>query len=649
MNKDFFPLSLREREHPHDWKGGIVPEGRGEVCLVAPSPFFPRAKGEKKIFTILILCLMLIAAGCAGATKNRVRMRPLLVKAVHFTGNASISSTDLLSRMDTKPGWIFHRTKFSKSLLNADIDAIAYLYRDKGFLGIQVHVGDIIRDPSSHRVRVNIVINEGPQTRIDSITLKGLTVMGDARIKRFIQSKPFAPYSAVLLSYDQQTIRDSMAARGYPLCAVDRIDSVDTIAHSASVVFLIDQGPLAKAGPVTVSGAKKLREVIVKRGLTFKQGDTLTTGQILRSVKQLYETGMFKYAQITTPVADSAQQRRMAGPITLPVLLTIEEADFFKLQGGIGYGTYEGVRLSLQTSYGNVLGLGRTIGLNGKYSRLIQSLHLNYTAPWAFLLPPTGEVDVFGEHHDEVTFTGFLEGVTFSLFAKTPWNLGYRVFNTFEWINGVVIPPHPSDTTPFIPNNNTQSFGTGVTYDTRDNMFDPSKGLFASSDAEVAGLIGSQTNHFYKLVLDVRGVLPIGHLLNAASAITVGYVNGYGADAAIVPPQELFYSGSATIRPVRGYAPGGVGDSIGGRLVLVLNVLELRYAIVKWLKIAGFADAGFVWGSAKEFSLRELLWTAGPGIRIRTPIGLLSADLGIRVNGPTRGKFGFSVSIGEPF
>lgn len=652
INKDFFPLSLREREGPPNWKGGIAPDlALPKRYLPLPKPVTAKAsaKGEKKTFTVLILCFTLIAAGCAGGIKNRARMRPWFVKAVNFTGNASISRSDLLSRMDTKPGWIFHRIKFSQSLLNADIDAIAYMYRDKGFLGIQVHADDITRDPSSHRVTVNIVINEGPQTRIDSITIKGQTVLGEARIKRFIQSKPLAPYSAVMLSYDQQTIRDSMAARGYPLSAVDRIDSVDTIAHSASVVFLIDQGPLAKAGPVTVTGAKKLREVIVKRGLTFKQGDTLTTRRIQQSVRQMYETGMFKYAQITTPVADSAQLRRMAGPVTLPVLLTIEEADFFKVQGGVGYGTYEGVRLSLQTSYGNILGLGRTIGLDGKYSRLIQSLHLHYTAPWAFLLPPTAEADVFGEHHDEVTFTGYLEGVTLSLFAKTPWNLGYRVFTTFEWINGVVIPPQRSDTTPFIPNNNTQSFGTGLTYDTRDNMFDPGKGIFVSSDAEVAGLVGVGTNHFYKLVMDMRGYFPVAPFCNAAAAATAGYVNGYGVDKGVVPPQELLYAGSESIRPVRGYAPGGIGDSAGGRLVLVLNVLELRFAITKWLKIAGFTDAGFVWGSASEFALRDLRWTAGPGIRIRTPIGLLSADLGIRVNGPTKGKFGFSISIGEPF
>jgi outer membrane protein insertion porin family len=602
-----------------------------------------------RYLSAILLLLMILVVGCASTGGKRVRMRPWLVKKVFFTGNASISSSDLLSRMDTKPGWLFHRTKFSQSFLNADIDAIGYVYRDKGFLGIHVQSGDIIKDPSSHRVTVNIAISEGPQTRIDSVTIKGPTVFGEARIKRFIRAKSLAPYSAAGLSYDQQTIRDSMAAHGYPLCAVDRIDSVDTIAHSASVVFLVDQGPLAKAGPVTVSGAKKLHEVIIKRGLTFKQGDTLTTGQIQRSVKQLYETGMFKYAQITATVTDSAQQRHMAGPISLPVVMTIEEADFFKVQGGIGYGTYEGIRLSLQTSYGNVLGLGRTIGLDGKYSRLIQSLHLNYTVPWAFLLPPAAEVDVFGEHHNEVTFTGYLEGLTLSLFAKTPWNLGYRVYTTFEWINGVAIPPQRSDTTPFIPSNNTQSFGTGFTYDTRDNMFDPTKGLFVSSDAEVAGLIGAQTNHFYKLIMDVRGLFPVTPFLGAASALMAGYVNGYGADAKVVPPQELLYAGSETIRPVRGYAPGGIGDTAGGRLVLVLNALELRFAITKWLKIAGFADAGFVWGSASEFALYNLRWTAGPGIRIRTPIGMFSTDLGIRLNGPTRGKFGFSVSIGEPF
>ncbi|MDD5674199.1 MAG: BamA/TamA family outer membrane protein [Chitinivibrionales bacterium] len=599
--------------------------------------------------TTLVPCLIIVAVICATAAENRGKARPWLVKSVHFTGNTYISSADLLSGMDTRPSGLFHAVKFSPSLLNADLEEIASLYRDKGFLDISVKAGDISREQASRRVTVSIVINEGAQTCIDSAAIRGATPFDEAALKRFIASKAHAPYSAAGLLYDQQTLRDSLAARGYALGAVDRIDSVDSVAHRATVTFVIDQGPPVLSGPLVVNGAKKLHPVIIKRGVTFAPGDTVTTAKIQRSMRQLYETGMFKYVQISIPVADSAQARRSSGSLSLPVLVNIEESDFYRLQGGVGYGTYEGVRLSLQTSYGNVLGLGRTIALDGKYSRLIQGLHLTYAVPWLFLLPPSAAVELFGEHHNEVTFTGYLEGSTWSLFAKTPWNLGYRVFTTFEWVQGVAIQPQESTFTSMIPGNNTQSFGVGFTYDIRDNILDASKGLFLTTDAEVAGLIGAGTNHFYKVMADLRGYYPLAHFLDAACAATAAYINGYGVDKNVVPPQELLYAGSQTIRPVRGYAPGGVGDAVGGRLALVLTIMELRFAIAKWLKIAGFADAGYVWTAAPLFSARDLRFTAGPGIRIRTPVGFLSADMGVRLNGPTKGNTGFSVSIGEPF
>ena len=598
---------------------------------------------------VILLWFMVLAAGCASTVGKRGTIRPWLVKEVLFSGNASIASSELLDVMETKPGWFLHTVKFSQSLLNADIEAIASLYRDRGFIGISVTAGDIAKDPATRRVTITIVIIEGLPTLLDSVRIRGAVAIPEAVVKRFLKTKPGKPYSTTRLTYNQEALRDSIVGRGYPLCIVDRIDSLDSIAHRACVTFIVEPGPAVTAGPLSVTGTKRLHQGIVKCGLTFRTGDTLTAKRILLSMRQLYETGMFKYVQITAPVADSARQRRLPGPLSLPVVISIEEADFYKVQGGIGYGTYEGVRLSSQASYGNVLGLGRTIGLDGKYSQLIQSLHVLYTAPWFLLLPPTAAADLYWEHHDEVTFTGYLEGLTMSLSAKTSWNLGYRVYTTFEWVYGVTIQPQQTPLTAMVHGNNTQSFGTGFTYDIRDNVFDPTKGLFASSDAELAGLIGVGTNHFYKLIMDVRGYVPLTRRLNAASAAMAGYVNGYGVDKAVVPPQELLYAGSELIRPVRGYAPGGVGDSAGGRLVLALNILELRFALVKWLKIAGFTDAGCAWASSSLFSLRDLRFTAGPGIRIRTPVGMLSTDLGIRLNGPTRGKTGFSISIGEPF
>jgi outer membrane protein insertion porin family len=585
----------------------------------------------------------------ASAVENRGSQRPWIVKEVHFTGNTSISSSDLLGGMDTRPSRLFGKVKFSRPLLNADIDAIEYLYRDRGFLGIQVRAGELMRDPSSRRMTVNIKISEGPQTLIDSVRIEGSSIFRESEIKRLIQARALMPYSILKLSVDQQRILDGMAARGYPLSSIERSDRVDSVTHKATVIFLIDQGPLAMAGALKVNGAKRLRPVIVKRGMTFRQGDTLTTGHIQRSERQMLETGMFKYVQITASIADSTRLHRSSGPVSLPVNIHVEEADFYRIQGGIGYGTYEGVRLSMQTSYGNVLGLGRTIGLYGKYNRLIKSLHLHYTVPWFLMLAPTAEAEAYGEHHDEVTFTGDLKGLTLSLLGKTQWNFGYRMFTSFEWVNGLTVKPQLSGLSRLAHYNNTQSFGIGFTVDFRDNLFDPVKGLLVTSDAELAGLIGTGTNHFYKFMVDVRGYFPVVHHLYGATAAAAGYVNGYGADKAVVPPQELFYAGSESIRPVRGYAPGGVGDAVGGRFAVLFNVLELRFLAAKWLKVAGFADAGYVWTSGSKFSVHDLRWTAGPGIRLRTPIGMLSMDFGIRLNGPTRGKTGFSVSIGQPF
>jgi hypothetical protein len=86
---------------------------------------------QRRHLFAMLLWLMIIVVGCASTAGKRGRMRSWLVKDVYFTGDASIPSSDLLNRMETKPGWLFHKVKFSQSFLNADIDAIAYLYHDK--------------------------------------------------------------------------------------------------------------------------------------------------------------------------------------------------------------------------------------------------------------------------------------------------------------------------------------------------------------------------------------------------------------------------------------------------------------------------------------------------------------------------------------
>ena len=64
----------------------------------------------------------------------------------------------------------------------------------------------------------------------------------------------------------------------------------------------------------------------------------------------------------------------------------------------------------------------------------------------------------------------------------------------------------------------------------------------------------------------------------------------------------------------------------------------------------GFVDAGNVFESVADFTLLRLRTSAGVGLRIESPIGLVRLDYGLalqRAEGEPRGRFFFS--LGQVF
>ena len=79
-----------------------------------------------------------------------------------------------------------------------------------------------------------------------------------------------------------------------------------------------------------------------------------------------------------------------------------------------------------------------------------------------------------------------------------------------------------------------------------------------------------------------------------------------------------------------------------------------------WLIGAIFADAGDVVGNASDLDFKLLHIAIGPGLRYDTPLGVIGADVGFRLNrlgdqtnghpNPDPGQhYAFHVSFGEPF
>jgi translocation and assembly module TamA len=114
-----------------------------------------------------------------------------------------------------------------------------------------------------------------------------------------------------------------------------------------------------------------------------------------------------------------------------------------------------------------------------------------------------------------------------------------------------------------------------------------------------------------------------------------------------VPLYEKFYAGGTG--SVRGYRQDRLGPQIGGRTLVEANT-EVRRRVFGGFWVAGFADMGMVDLESYHWSPNQVRWGAGPGVRARTVVGLVRADVGIPLN-PRLGEpsWRLHLSIGQAF
>jgi outer membrane protein assembly complex protein YaeT len=215
-------------------------------------------------------------------------------------------------------------------------------------------------------------------------------------------------------------------------------------------------------------------------------------------------------------------------------------------------------------------------------------------------------------------------------------------------------------------------------YARTDDPLDPTRGVTARAEARYASrFVGADASlQFARFSVDGSAYYPLGRDLVVAARVRVGTVLGPTLDFSdvdrFVPTQERFYLGGPT--SVRGFRQNELGPAVyipdayhleyvhdtpplnsfnlgdtvyirahpdsggqravptGGNALVVANV-ELRIVspfLPDRLRWTVFADVGEVWNrdaDARLLRFSTLKVTPGIGVRIRTPIGFLRADL----------------------
>jgi len=336
----------------------------------------------------------------------------------------------------------------------------------------------------------------------------------------------------------------------------------------------------------------------------------------------------------------------------------------YTISYGIGYQTFDLLRGAFSISDRNLFGSGRGLGLQVRGGIREARALLTYTDTNLIFHNTTNTLNLLAEKRVVRPTFAYREYSTYfeserrlsrevgelPLGSPVPAITSLFFRYRFSDITNTGTPTLDPIDRPFRPLH-ISSVSEGFARDARDNAIDPTRGNYLSTSLEWATTyLGSQTD-FLKWYTELRAYQPFERMV-FAGAIRAGLARGFRNTLNLPLSQRFFAGGCTTIRGFEQDTCGPVnnqGQPIGGNAMLIMN-LENRFPIYGDVGGLAFVDIGNVFKRVEFIDLSQLRYTAGVGIRLKTPIGPLSLDWGYKLDRQVgESPYEFCFSVGNAF
>ena len=502
-------------------------------------------------------------------------------------------------------------------------------------------------------VKLDFAVTVNPITT--GVSFEGNTVYTSEVLTKFMDIQPGQVLNSVYVGQKIQGINAAYARDGYMLAHVDGIRVDDQgMLHVHIVEGIVED--------IIPAGNKKTRDKVITREFVQKKGKPFNKFLVRRSVERVYNLGFF----------DDVNVRMLPGeqdPNNVIIEIDVLEHKTGTITLGAGYSESDGLMGIIEFGEENLRGTGDKfkvhweIGGKKKY----KNYQISYLKPW---IDSKGTSLGFSFFNREDEYTDYNEDGN----EVAEYNKKSRGFNisfgrqTGEYTRDYLTLESRKDTYKFDPDENSENgfrydkngAGTGPdnhnpngshnfraenyignnfgrinsitwqkVYDSRDNIYDPTRGRRISYTAQWAGHGLGGDFDFYKFTAETRMYKKLGAKNVLAFRARGGFIQG---DA---PYSQLFTLGGAD--SLRGYED----DQFRGKYMYNAT-LEFRFPIVKKVSGVLFTDIGDAWDAPNVTwynSKKTFNYGVGAGVRVTTPIGPVKLDYGV---GKHKNKFHFS-------
>jgi len=610
---------------------------------------------------------MAVVSACK--EEGTISVHSLKFQGVHAVDEARLKDA-LATKQSSKIPW-GRKTYFNRSRFDADLKRIQAFYQDRGFPDAHVANFDVKLNDKQDAVDVTLTIAEGDPVTVASIEFVGFDVIPPAHfsdLKSRVPIKVGQPRDRQLVVSAHEMAVNELRDHGYPYSKVPTAEDAAANARQVALTFTAEPGTLSHFGPVEITGNKSVSDNVIRRELAFKPGDLYRRSIVQESQRRLYGLELFQFANIEA--INSEQQ-----PAEVPTRVTVAEGNHQRVNFGLGYGTEENGRVDGEYHHLNFLGGARTAGAHLRLSSLDRGLRLDFNQPYFF----RPHFSISGEGQQWYTYTPAYRSIVTGVKAtlthrqnqRTSWSISLTSEHDSSAISNDVCrdPKNRSnlislglDVRTCTQNGTLNAMGFDFHHSTADNVLNAHHGYQLAFHAEQAGRLVPGTFDYYAASIDGRHYLPItGESVVLASRLQLGNIRPFGQDQITVPLSKKYFLGGAT--SIRGWGRyevsplSGSGLPIGGDSMLAFSE-EIRAALRGKLGGVLFLDGGNVWADSGGFSLGDLRYAIGPGLRYATPIGPIRLDVGYQINpidgllvngAPQRRRWRLHFSIGQAY
>ncbi len=580
------------------------------------------------------------------------------IESIRFTGNTVFGQTKLrysISKTKQAHWWRFFDSKstYNQTGYEEDVESLRKLYQDVGYKDVVIKdpILDVFvtnplekrREKIKRRVRITIPIVEGERFYFGKLTVEGSVLFRPDQLERFFGYKTGKPMSRAIVADGMKSIDAVYRSRGYIYVFMNP-ENTEKPNHVVDVVVKVTEGDQYRLGRIEFTGNKTTRDKVLRRELQVFEGDIMDMETFKKSLFKVTQLGYFK-------IEEDPDFRVNPDKKTVDVSIKGTDTNRNEVQFGAGYSQLDGLFGQFQFNTRNFLGRGDTLGVQFQRGNRSNFFDVSFSEPWFLDQRMSIGGSIFNRTLDYSDVAGGLDQKSKGANLSLGYGLGlfdlvsifYGYADTESTYQVYPAPPPPGGGAVPVAFatylGKTSAVTPGYRYDSRNDPFDPNRGMKIGASVSVAGGPFGGNFSYYKLSANVTRYIPFGKKGNFALNLDLGLLRAYNGEQdpnettsdSRIPLFERYRIGGD--RSVRGFKYGSIypvdsenrafftssGALLGGNRFLVFN-FEYVYALAGPLKIAAFFDAGNTWLEGQSANLSSMRSSAGLEMRVFLPI-----------------------------